>query len=103
MSHKLAKMSRCTYVEDGGEDEWSTLADFAFDPHNLEHGASESLVHHVCRGRGVGGRRGRAKGAMGGGRGQHPQGDIVALPPRARGVVTNHFMGVPLQPTSQVF
>ena len=89
-SDKFANMSRRAYVEEGSEDDWNTLADPSFDPNSSDYGALESPARRGRRGRGSGGRRGRGEGSMAGGRGQHPQGDIVALTPRARGAVSKH-------------
>lgn len=97
-SDNSATMSRRTYVEEGGEDEWNTLGDPTYDPNNSEYGASDSPAPRGRRGRGTGGRR----GSMGGGRGQHPQGDIITLTPRARGAVSNPRTVVPLQPQTHV-
>lgn len=85
-------MSRRAYEEDGSEDDWNTVSDPAFDPNNSEYLPLESPVRRGRRGRGPGGRRGRGEG---GGHGQHPQGEIVAHTPRARGAVSNHTMIVP--------
>ena len=82
-------MSRRAYEEDGGDDNWNTVADPAFDPNSSEYRAFESHAHRGRRGRGPGGRRGRGENTLGG-RGQHPQGEIVAHTPRARGAVSNH-------------
>ena len=94
-SEKSFHMSRRTYAEDGGEDDWNSLSDPAFDPNSEEYGPTESPARRGRRGRGGGGRRGRGEGSMGGGRGQHPQGDIIAVTPRARGAVSNQTAFAP--------
>jgi hypothetical protein len=83
-------MSRRPYVEEGGEEDWNTLADPSFDPHSADYGALESPARRGQGRRGPGGKRGRGEGSMAGGRGQHPQGDIVTLTPRSHGQVSNH-------------
>lgn len=102
-SDHSSNMSRCTYAEDGGEDDLNTLADPTFDPNSSEFDPVESIVRRGRRGRGVGGRRGRGDGTMPGGRGQHLQGDIVTLPPRARGQVSINFMAVHHEPVPHMF
>ena len=87
-------MSRRPYADDGGEDDWNTVADPTFDPHNSDYGPAESPVRRGRRGCGVGGRRGRGEGTAAGGRGQHLQGDMVTHTPRARGQVSTKFMVV---------
>ena len=84
-------MSRRTYEDEGADDDWNTVADLAFDPTSSEYMQTESLARRGRRGRGGGGRRARASGAIGGGRGVHPEGDIIAVTPRSRGVVSELF------------
>lgn len=79
-------MSRRAYEDDGAEEDWNSVADPEFDPTSAEYTQSESPARRGRRGRGTGGRRGR-----GGARGAHPEGDIVAVTPRARGMVSDSF------------
>lgn len=91
-------MSRRAYEDDGTEEEWNTVADPAFDPNNGEYTHTESPARRGRKARGGGGKRGRSAGGTGGGRGTHPDGEFVAVTPRARSVVSNmHVMSRPLE------